>query len=152
MAFVVFASGALAQVALSQLALRQMLRIGRNLLIAGLGLLVAGMWLPSLALFVVGAVVTGAGGGLVFRGALAVAGSTAPPGARAEVLAGYFLGAYIGLSVPVVALGIATQYIAARYAMLVFVVLVSLALVVSVRLVVHVTEQGGRQRIAGSSG
>jgi MFS family permease len=152
MAFVVFASGALAQVALSQLALRQMLRIGRNLLIAGLGLLVAGMWLPSLALFVVGAVVTGAGGGLVFRGALTVAGSTAPPGARAEVLAGYFLGAYIGLSVPVVALGIATQYIAARYAMLIFVVLVSLALVVSVRLVVRVTEQGGRQRIAGSSG
>jgi MFS family permease len=152
MAFVVFASGALAQVALSHLGVRQMLRIGQNLLITGLGLLVAGMWLPSLGLFVVGGVVTGAGGGLVFRGALTVAGSTAPPGARAEVLAGYFLGAYIGLSVPVVALGVATQYVAARYAMLVFVVLVSVALVVSVRLVVRATEPGGRRPGAASSG
>jgi MFS family permease len=152
MAFVVFASGALAQMALGPLDLRQMLRIGSYLLITGLGLLVAGMWLPSLAVFVVGGVVTGAGGGLVFRGALTVAGSTSPHGARAEVLAGYFLGAYIGLSVPVVALGVATQYVAARDAMLVFVVLVSLALVVSVRVVVRVAAQDLRRAGAASSG
>jgi hypothetical protein len=72
---------------------------------------------------------------LVFRGALASAGSTAPPAARAEVLAGYFLGAYVGLSVPVVALGIATRYVSAREAMLAFVVLVSMAVIVSLRAV-----------------
>jgi hypothetical protein len=87
--------------------------------------------------------VTGAGAGLVFQGALAAAGSTAPPAARAEVLAGYFLGAYVGLSVPVVALGVATQYVAARDAMLVFVVLVSVAVILSVRAVMV------EQRIAG---
>jgi MFS family permease len=132
-AFAAFASGALAQVALSRLELGTTIRLGPYLLIPGLALLVAGMWLPSLAVFVFGGVVTGAGGGLLFRGALGAAGSTAPAQARAEVLSGYFLGAYVGLSVPVVALGVATQLVAARDAMLVFVVLVSLAVVASVR-------------------
>jgi hypothetical protein len=95
------------------------------------------MWLPSLAVFVIGGVVTGAGGGLVFRGALAAAGSTAPPQARAEVLAGYFLGAYVGQSVPVVALEIATKYVAARDVMVVFVALVSAAVIVSVQAVMR---------------
>jgi hypothetical protein len=49
------------------------------------------------------------------------------------VLAGYFLGAYVGLSVPVVGLGIATQYASARSVMLVFVVLVAVALVLCIR-------------------
>lgn len=145
-AFAAFAAGALAQVALSRVGVRETLRLSPGLLIAGLALLVAGMWLPSLAVFVIGGVVTGAGGGLVFRGALAAAGSTAPPGARAEVLAGYFLGAYVGLSVPVVALGVATQYIAARDVMLVFVVLVSAAVILSVRAVLR------EQRAQGSVG
>jgi hypothetical protein len=90
------------------------------------------MWSASLAMFLVGGVITGAGGGLVFRGALATAGSTAPPESRAEVLSGYFLGAYIGLSVPVVGLGIATRYAPAREVMLVFVVIVAIAVVAAV--------------------
>jgi hypothetical protein len=97
-------------------------------LVPGLALLVGGMWLPSLTMFVIGGVLTG-GGGLVFRGALTAVGSTAPPDSRAEVLAGFFLGAYIGLSVPVVGLGIATQYVPARTAMLAFVVIAALAVV-----------------------
>lgn len=132
-AFAAFASGALAQVAMSRASLSGTVRTGPLLLIPGLGLLVVGMSMPSLAVFVLGGVVAGAGGGLVFRAALAVAASTAPDGARAEVLAGYFLGAYVGLSLPVVALGIATQYAAPRDAMLVFVGLVSIAVMLSAR-------------------
>jgi MFS family permease len=135
-AFAAFASGALAQVALGRAGLRITLRTGPYLLIPGLALLVAGMWLPSLAVFIIGGIAAGAGGGLVFRGALAVAGSMAPEEARAEVLAGYFLGAYVGLSAPVVALGVATQYVASRDAMLVFAALVSMAVIVSVRAVI----------------
>ncbi|QGN58817.1 MFS transporter [Nostocoides sp. HKS02] len=152
MAFVVFASGAVAQVALSRLGLRHMLHVGLSLLITGLVMLVAGMWLPSLGLFAVGGVVTGAGGGLVFRGALTVAGSSAPRGARAEVLAGYFLGAYVGLSVPVLALGVATQFVAARYTMLAFVLLVSVALVISARMVLLLTEREGHRTSTAAGG
>jgi hypothetical protein len=84
----------------------------------------------------VGGVISGAGAGMVFKGALVTAASTAPPASRAEVLAGFFLGAYVGLSIPVVGLGIATTYLPARDVMLAFVVLAALAIAGSVRAVV----------------
>ena len=71
----------------------------------------------------------------MFRGALTAAGGTASPESRAEVIAGFFLGAYVGVSVPVVGLGIATLYAPARAVMLVFVVLVAVAIAASVRAV-----------------
>jgi MFS family permease len=134
-AFAAFAGGALAQIALSRADVARTLVIGPALLLPGLALLTGGMWLPSLTMFVIGGIVTGAGGGLVFRGALVAAGSTAPPEARAEVLAGYFLGAYVGLSVPVIGLGVATQYAPARDVMLGFVVIVGVAIVLCARAV-----------------
>jgi membrane protein implicated in regulation of membrane protease activity len=73
----------------------------------------------------------------VFRAALVSAANTALPAARAEVLAGYFLGAYIGLSVPVIGLGFATTVWPAQDAMLVFVLLALLAIIVSIRGVVR---------------
>jgi methylaspartate ammonia-lyase len=93
------------------------------------------MWLPSLVMFVIGGVLTGAGAGLVFRGALVAASAAAPAESRAEVLSGFFLGAYVGLSVPVLGLGIATRYAPARDVMLVFVAIVIVALVASLRAV-----------------
>jgi predicted MFS family arabinose efflux permease len=141
-AFAGFACGALAQLAASRLTVRDTLRLGTTALIPGLTVLVVGMWLPSLVVFVLGGAVAGAGAGLVFRGALAGATSTAPPRARAEVLAGFFLGAYLGLSVPVVGLGIATQWMPPREAMLAFVALVSTAVIISVRAVLHHTNTG----------
>jgi MFS family permease len=139
-AFAAFASGALAQIALGRAGMRLTLQVSPFVLIPGLALLTGGMWLPSLAMFIVGGVVTGAGGGLVFRGALAAAGSTAPPESRAEVLSGYFLGAYIGLSLPVVGLGVATQYAPARDVMLVFVVIVAVAVAICTRAVLAETK------------
>jgi len=83
---------------------------------------------------VTGGIVVGAGAALAFRGGLTTAAASAPPEARAEVLAAFFLGAYIGLSVPVVALGIATQYVSARSAMLVFSILVAAAILAGTRM------------------
>lgn len=136
-AFAAFASGALAQLAAIRVTTRDTLRLGTTALIPGLALLVAGMWLPSMAVFVIGGIVTGAGAGLVFRGALTTATSSAPPHAGAEVLAGFFLGAYLGLSVPVLGLGVATQWVPPRVAMLAFVALTSLAVLASVRAIPH---------------
>jgi MFS family permease len=144
-AFAAFAAGAVAQIALSRAGLRLTLRVGPILLIPGLALLAGGMWLPSLAMFVIGGVLTGAGGGLGFRGALTAAGSAAPPESRAEVLAGFFLGAYVGLSVPVVGLGIGTQYVSARMVMLVFVVIVAVAVVLCTRMVRAQHAKGGME-------
>jgi MFS family permease len=133
-AFAAFASGAGIQIALSRLGLPSTLRLAPMILIPGLALLAAGMWAPNLALFIVGGIVVGAGAALAFRGGLSTAAATAPPESRAEVLSAFFLGAYIGLSVPVVALGIATQYVSARSAMLVFSVLVAAAILSGTRM------------------
>jgi len=141
-AFAAFASGALAQLAASRITTSDTLRLGTFALIPGLAVLVAGMWLPNLVVFVIGGALTGAGAGLVFRGALTSATSTAPPLARAEVLAGFFLGAYLGLSVPVVGLGVATQWVPPRQAMLAFVAFVSIAVIAGVRAVHQHTNAG----------
>jgi hypothetical protein len=134
-AFSAFAAGAVAQIALGKASVATTLKVSLPVLFAGLALFTVGMWLPSLPVFVTGGIVTGAGGGLVFRGSLVAAAGTAPHESRAEVLAGFFLGAYIGLSVPVIALGVATKYVAARDVMLVFVVLAAAAIAVGVRAV-----------------
>jgi MFS family permease len=135
-AFAAFAAGALAQMALSRLSIPAMLRVSVPVLLAGLTLFTLGMWMPSLAIFVIGGVVTGAGAGLVFRGAMVAAGNASPPESRGETLSGFFLGAYVGLSVPVIGLGIATTYASARNVMLVFVIAVAVMIVATVRSVV----------------
>ena len=51
---------------------------------------------------------------------VAMVAMDAPPERRAEALAGMFLAGYIGLSLPVVALGVMTQYLSARLSLLIF--------------------------------
>jgi MFS family permease len=139
-AFAAFTAGALAQIALGTRGVATTLRLSVPTVLVGLALFATGMWLPSLPTFVVGGIITGAGGGLVVRGSLVAAASTAPPESRAEVLAGYFLGVYIGLSVPVIALGVATEYVAARDVMLVFVALAVAAIAFSAQAVIRRTQ------------
>ena len=134
-AFAAFASGALAQSLQIRASSTTLLVRSVPVIIVGLGLLVGAMWAANLVMFIVGGVVTGAGAGMVFKGALVTAAGTAPAGSRAEVLAGFFLGAYVGLSIPVVGLGVATTYWPARDVMLVFVVIAVAAIVISVRAV-----------------
>ena len=119
-AFAAFAAGSIAQIALGKTGVTSTLRLSVPVIFVGLALCSAAMWLPSLPVFIAGGIITGAGGGLVVRGSLVAAAGTAPAESRAEVLAGYFLGAYIGLSVPVIGLGIATEYVPARDVMLGF--------------------------------
>jgi MFS family permease len=131
-AFAPFAAAAVAQIVQAQVPSIQLLRRAVPIVVVGLLLFAGGMWTSDLPLFMVGGVVTGAGAGMVFKGALVVSVSSAPPNARAEVLAGYFLGSYIGLSVPVIGLGVATNYWAARDVMLVFIVLAAAAIAISI--------------------
>jgi MFS family permease len=140
-AFAAFAAGSVAQIALGRTGVARTLRLSVPVILIGLGLCAAAMWLPSLPVFVIGGIITGAGGGLVVRGSLVAAAGTAPPESRAEVLAGYFLGAYIGLSVPVIGLGIATEYVAARDVMLGFAAVAVAAIALSAWAVIRSTER-----------
>ena len=105
--FAAFASGAAAQILVRTPDIATNLRLGAVILVPGLALLSVAMWTANLPLFVVGGIVTGAAGGLLFRGAMSAAARTAPAESRAETLAGFFLGAYVGLSLPVIGLGVA---------------------------------------------
>jgi MFS family permease len=138
-AFSAFASAAVGQIAQIRSTSRQLLIRSLPVIVVGLGLLTGGMWDASLAMFIAGGVITGVGGGMVFKGALVTAAQSAPADRRAEVLAGYFLGAYVGLSIPVIALGVAVQYWAAKDVMLVFVVVAIVAMALAVREVLNRT-------------
>jgi MFS family permease len=153
--FAAFAGGAAAQILAARMPGPMLLRRSVPIVVLGLALTAGAMWSSSLAMFVIGGVITGVGAGMVFKGSLAAVASTAPPGSRAEVLAGFFLGAYIGLSVPVIGLGVATQYVPARDAMLVFAALAALAIAGSVRAVIQRSSdpeaRPGRHRPGNSS-
>jgi MFS family permease len=133
--FAAFAAGAVAQILGARMQTLVLLRRSVPIIVIGLALIAGAMWSASLAMFIIGGVITGAGGGMVFKGSLVVAASTAPAESRAEVLAGFFLGAYVGLSLPVVGVGIATTYAPGRVVMLAFAVLSAVAIAGSVRAV-----------------
>jgi MFS family permease len=120
--FAVFASAAIVQSLLGTRPARTLLLAGTILLPLGLAFVTAAVWLPSpsLALYLVGGVVTGAGAGLLFKAMLADVIELAPAASRAEALAGFFLASYIGLSVPVIGVGVATDLVPARDALLGF--------------------------------
>jgi predicted MFS family arabinose efflux permease len=116
-----FGAAIVAQLAAGAWDVRRLVGTGTAALSAGLALLVTALWVPSLALFLAGAVITGAGAGLLFKGGIVRASvlAAASPN-RAEVLAGFFLAGYLGLSVPVLGLGVASQFMAPKVALLGF--------------------------------
>jgi MFS family permease len=153
-AFLVFAAGAVAQSLLARLDARRLAGVGVGLLPVGLALLTVATWRPSLPAFVAGGVLAGAGAGVLFKGGINTVLELAPRDARAETLAGFFLAAYLGLSAPIIGLGLATQYVSARVGLLAFSgVLVAAVAVLGRALVraepravraLRITEQGGR--------
>jgi Na+/melibiose symporter-like transporter len=126
----VFGAAVIAQLASAARPPRELLAGGLAAELIGLALVVTAVWLPSpsLWMFLFGGVVSGAGGGLLFKGALGTAAGLASDEDRAEVLAGLFLGGYFGLSVPVIGLGVLTQELAPRSSLLGFASLMALAL------------------------
>lgn len=119
-AFIVFGAAALAQIGTSRTSLRRQLGLGLGLLVIGLIGVTVAVWSPSLALLLAGGALAGAGAGAVFKGGISTVLDIAPDEAKGEALAGLFLAAYLGLAVPVIALGFATQAFSARTALLGF--------------------------------
>ncbi|HVU71483.1 MAG TPA: MFS transporter [Mycobacteriales bacterium] len=110
--FSVFAAAAVAQVLFAGWPMRRQLLVGVGAVVVGMAVFAVGDLLPQLALFLVGGIVSGAGVGLVFRGSLATAGGLADePSQRGQVLAGIFVIAYAGLTIPVVIVGVVSTWV-----------------------------------------
>jgi MFS family permease len=115
---VFFAAGAVAALGLAPFNSRPVLLGGLGLFLVGLALVVAAMSAASLALFLVGAVVAGSAFGALVIGSLSAANRLAAPGTRAKAISTYFVFAYAGLSIPVVGVGVASDYVGSFRAVL----------------------------------
>jgi MFS family permease len=131
--FLVFGAGVVAQLSTRNWTVRRTLAAGIVLMLGGLGLIVLAAWLPtpSLAVFLVGGALTGAGAGAVFKGTIGTVVAISTDESRAEALAGLFLAAYVGLSIPIVGLGVALLHFSPKATLLGFAVIVSVAILVA---------------------
>jgi hypothetical protein len=106
--FAVFGAAAAAQSLAGRLPAAARRSLGLLAMAAGLVVLVAGMAAANLGLFLAGGIIAGAGAGVLFKTAVGSVAAMAAPAGRGEALAGIFLIAYLGLTVPVIAIGLAT--------------------------------------------
>jgi MFS family permease len=109
--FGLLAAGTATQLLLARVASRRVMMAGLGLFLAGLALIVAALSQADLALFLAGTVVGGVAVGAVFLGSLATANRLAPPGRRGQVISTYFVLCYCGLIIPVIGIGVASEFI-----------------------------------------
>jgi MFS family permease len=111
--FVVFSSGVVSQVAATGLRLSasRVLALGTASMLVGLLVLVVSVRLttPSLALFLVAGALAGAGVGAVFKGTTGIVLQASAPEDRLAMTSKLLVVLYIGLSIPVVGVGIALR-------------------------------------------
>lgn len=124
--FAVFAAATSAQLLAGRLDVRAGLLSGLLLLPVGLAMIVLALPTVSLTLFVAGAVVGGAGVGLSFKASLALVTGLVSDSHRGEVTSSYFAVAYVGITIPVIGVGVLTSAWSPFAATLVFATLVSL--------------------------
>jgi MFS family permease len=133
--FLVFAAAAVFQILSSAWRAKAQNVVGVILLALGVVLVPVAIVAVSFPLLIVGGIVAGAGGGITFKAALGSVVSIAPAETRGEALAGLFLTAYLGLSVPVILLGLMMQLVTMVLAVTVFgLVMVALLIVMTVML------------------
>jgi MFS family permease len=143
--FVSFGVGALTQVTTMTWPLRSLLGLGIPVLVAGLAVVVSAAWVrpPSLALFFVGAALVGVGSGAIYRSTLTVVLTAAPADERAGALALFFVVGYVGLSLPVVAAGIALLYVSFKVVLLALAVVVATGVLLASPLLLRLPTPGG---------
>ncbi|HMJ32612.1 MAG TPA: MFS transporter [Baekduia sp.] len=149
-AFAAFTAAVAAQIAAGAWTVRRLLATGMAALSAGIVLVVAATWAPSLALFLAGGLIAGAGAGLLFKGGIVTVSGLAAPERRAEVLAGFFLAAYVGVSVPVLALGILSQFIEPKVALVAFAAVLLAGIAASARTLLSGGRTGTLQPVAAT--
>jgi hypothetical protein len=107
--FLVFSAGVAAQLATDGLPPSRILMLGTISMLAGLALLVTAVRIssPSLALFLAGGALIGAGAGTVFKGTTGLVLDATPPEGRVAVTSDLLIAVFVGLSIPVIGAGVA---------------------------------------------
>ena len=129
-----FGASVAAQLLTGRWSVTRDLEAGMAAIVIGIGLAVLAVWLhpPSLALFIAGGVMIGAGSGAIFKGAVGTVMSISPREQIAESLTGVFLACYVGISLPVVGAGITlARHVTPKVTILGFAIAVTLGIAVS---------------------
>lgn len=132
--FVVFSAGVVAQLATNRLHASRVLGLGMTAMVAGLVLLVVAVRLstPSLALFLIGGGLIGAGAGAVYKGTTGLVLEATEPENRVAMTSNLVIAVFIGLSLPVIGAGIAlNEGASAPDTVLGFAILVALGVLLS---------------------
>ncbi len=107
--FAAFLASIVGQVAVPRLGLNRAMPVGCLLIVGGMGLLAGALEEHSVLLLVLAALVAGLGQGLSFRSGLMLISADAPAEQRGEVTSAFFAVLYVGISLPVVVVGIAAR-------------------------------------------
>jgi len=114
--FILFSASIVGQVVVSRLSDRRALVSGCLLLVGGVGLLALALGIESLAALIAAASVVGLGQGLVIGAGLAAINQRAPVEHRGETASSFFVVMYVGLSLPVIGVGVAAHAFSLRTA------------------------------------
>ncbi|SHM96977.1 MFS transporter [Actinacidiphila paucisporea] len=117
----VFVASTVGQFLMGPVGPSRALPLGCLVLMAGLALIGCSLLLKSLGVLVAGAVVSGIGQGLAFRGAVTTVSRVAPAEQRGATISALFVAAYVGISVPVVGIGALAVAVGLRSAGVIFV-------------------------------
>ena len=96
--------------ALGHLDYHKVVSFGLALFLVVLALIVAGLSQASMGLFLAGTAVGGIAVGCVFMGSLSIANRLAPAERRGQVVSSYFVFCYLGLTIPVIGVGISSEH------------------------------------------
>jgi MFS family permease len=137
--FLTFGAGILVQTTTTNWSTHRLLSAGMPTIILGLAILVASAWTapPSLALFLVGGIVTGTGASAIFRASFNIVISTTHADDRAGSLATLFSAGYLALSLPVLGLGIVLLYLSPKVTLLIFGLAVGLGILFAAPTLLH---------------
>jgi MFS family permease len=109
--FAIFDTGAISQLFLARFPSRRVVTFGLAVFLVALALIVAGLSQASMGLFLAGTLVGGVAVGAVVIGSLSAANRLAPPQTRGRAVSTYFVFSYVGLTIPVIGVGIASDYV-----------------------------------------
>jgi MFS family permease len=118
--FILFAGSIVGQLVVTRLSDRRALVSGCLLMVAGTGLVALALGIESLATLIAGATVVGLGQGFVIGAGLAAINQRAPVERRGETASSFFVVMYVGLSLPVIGVGVAANSFGLRAAGIAF--------------------------------
>ncbi len=130
--FLLLAAAAATQVAVSRLRSGLVVLAGLGAFLVALALIVAALAQSAMGLFLAGTVAGGVACGAIFLGSLATANQLAPAQRRGQTLSAFFVACYAGLIIPVVGVGVLSQFTATFTAVLIFSILLAVLCLYSI--------------------